>query len=139
MTKRLLALLAAVVVLGCAPRGALPGAGPLEAVDALDLNRYLGTWYEIAKYPNSFEKGLVAVKAQYSLREDGAIRVINSGLEGTFDGERKNAEGRAWVPDAEAPAKLRVSFFWPFASDYWAIALDPDYWWASPTVAISGY
>jgi lipocalin len=130
ITRRFVALLMATLVAGCAPSGALPGAGPLESVDTLDLDRYLGTWYEIAKYPNRFEKGLVAVKAQYSQREDGTIRVRNSGRESTFDGERDSAEGSLWVPHAEAPAKLRVSFFWPFSADYWVIALDPDYRWA---------
>jgi apolipoprotein D and lipocalin family protein len=130
MIKRLLALLSAALVAGCAPSGALPGAAPLEAVDALDIERYLGTWYEIAKYPNAFEDGLVAVTAAYSRREDGGIRVLNSGLQGSFEGERKSAEGKAWVPDATAPAKLRVSFFWPFAADYWVIGLDPEYRWA---------
>lgn len=130
MIKRILGLLGAALVAGCAPSGALPGAAPLEAVDALDLERYLGTWYEIAKYPNAFEKGLMAVTAEYSLREDGTVRVLNSGLQGSFDGERKSAEGKAWVPDPTAPAKLRVEFFWPFAAGYWVIALDPDYRWA---------
>lgn len=57
--KRLLALLSAALVAGCAPSGALPGAAPLQAVETLDLEPYLGTWYEIAKYPNPFEDGLV--------------------------------------------------------------------------------
>jgi apolipoprotein D and lipocalin family protein len=118
------------LVVGCGPSGALPGAAPLEAVDALDLDRYLGIWYEIAKYPNAFEEGLVAVTARYSLRKDGTVRVLNAGLQGSFDGERKSAEGKAWVPDATAPAELRVSFFWPFAADYWVIDLDPEYRWA---------
>jgi apolipoprotein D and lipocalin family protein len=124
------ALLAGALLLGCAPSGALPDAPPLEAVDSFDLERYLGTWYEIAKYPNTFEEGLVAVTAEYSLREDGTVRVLNSGRQGSFDGEWTSAEGKAWVPDAEAPAELRVSFFWPFSADYWVIALDPGYRWA---------
>ena len=122
--------LVAVALLGCAPSGALPDAEPLEAVADLDLDRYLGRWYEIAKYPNAFEEGLVAVTADYGRRDDGDIRVLNAGREGSFAGERQTAEGRAWVPDADAPAELRVSFFWPFAADYWVIALDPDYRWA---------
>jgi apolipoprotein D and lipocalin family protein len=72
----------------------------------------------------------VAVTARYSLRKDGTVRVLNAGLQGSFDGERKSAEGKAWVPDATAPAELRVSFFWPFAADYWVIDLDPEYRWA---------
>jgi lipocalin len=129
---RFLARLAAVpaLLLGCATSGALPGAGPLTSVDDLSIERYLGTWYEIAKYPNSFERGLVGVKADYSLRGDGDVRVMNSGYEGSFDGDRSTAEGHAWIPDPSEPAKLRVSFFWPFSGRYWVIALDPNYHWA---------
>lgn len=119
-----------ILAAGCATSGALPGAAPLDAVDSLELDRYLGTWYEIAKYPVSFEEGLVGVQAEYSLREDGDIRVLNSGYRETFDGELETAEGRAWMPDAAEPAKLEVRFFWPFTGDYWVIALDPDYRWA---------
>ncbi|MHC4932247.1 MAG: lipocalin family protein [Planctomycetota bacterium] len=114
----------------CASSGALPGAAPLQAVGEFDLELYLGRWYEIAKYPVSFEKGLVGVTAEYSLREDGNVRVLNAGYKGDFEGERSSAEGKAWVPDADQPAKLKVSFFWPFSGKYWVIALDPEYRWA---------
>jgi apolipoprotein D and lipocalin family protein len=127
------ALLGAFLLLGCAlhpPSGALPDAPPLAAVDAFDLQRYLGRWYEIAKYPNWFEAGLVAVTADYELGGDGEIRVLNAGRKGSFDGPVDSAEAHAWVPDDAAPAKLRVQFFWPFSADYWVIALDPDYRWA---------
>ena len=86
MTRRLLALLIAVLALGCAPSRAPPDAAPLEVVDRLDLERYLGTWYEIAKYPNRFEAGLVAVKAEYAWREDGSIRVVELGARGVVRG-----------------------------------------------------
>lgn len=119
-----------VLALGCSTSGALPGAAPLSAVESFDLSRYLGTWYEIAKYPVSFEEGLVGVQAEYSMRDDGDIRVLNSGFEETFDGERSTAEGKAWVPDPAEPAKLEVRFFWPFTGDYWVIALDPEYRWS---------
>jgi lipocalin len=121
-----------LLAVGCATNasGALPGAGPLTVVESFELPRYLGTWYEIAKYPVSFEEGLVGVQADYSLRGDGDVRVVNSGYRETFDGERSTAEGRAWVPDPSEPAKLRVRFFWPFHAPYWVIALDPRYEWA---------
>jgi lipocalin len=118
------------MVLGCRASGALPGAKPLASVPNLDLERYLGTWYEIAKYPVSFEKGLVGVTAKYSMRDDGKVRVENAGYKGTFEGERKTAIGKAWVPDPEKPAELKVSFFWPFAAKYWVIAIDPEYRWS---------
>jgi apolipoprotein D and lipocalin family protein len=115
---------------GCARSGALPGARPLEAVDTLDVDRYLGRWYEIERYPTSFQKGLVGVTAEYSRRPDGDIEVVNRGRVGTLDGREKSARARAWVPDPDEPARLRVRFFWPFAADYWVIALDPEYRWA---------
>lgn len=123
-------LLLPAMVLGCRASGALPDAKPLTSVPELDLQRYLGRWYEITKYPVSFEKGLVGVTADYSMRDDGKVRVENAGYEGSFAGPRKTAEGKAWVPDPERSAQLKVSFFWPFAARYWVIALDPDYRWA---------
>ena len=64
------------MILGCRASGALPNAKPLVSVPELDLERYLGKWYEIAKYPVSFEKGLVGVTAQYSMRDDGRVREL---------------------------------------------------------------
>lgn len=112
------------------PSGALPGAGPLTSVEEFSTERYLGLWYEIAKYPVSFEKGLVGITAHYSLDEDGEVQVVNSGREGTLDGELDQATATAWAPDPERPERLKVQFFWPFRGDYWVIALGPDYGWA---------
>ena len=119
-----------LVLLGCRASGALPGAGALISVEGFELERYLGTWYELSKYPVSFEQGLVGVQAEYSLRDDGDVRVLNSGRRGDFDGELDTAEGHAWIPDADHPERLKVSFFRPFRGDYWVVALDPDYRWA---------
>jgi apolipoprotein D and lipocalin family protein len=103
---------------------------PLEVVDSVDLDRYLGRWYEIASYPMFFQRGCTATTADYSLREDGLIKVINSCRKGTLDGKLKQAKGKAKVVDTETDAKLKVSFFGPFWGDYWIIDLDPDYQWA---------
>ncbi len=129
---RVLAAAVFVAATACAssPSGALPDAGPLESVDTLETERYLGLWYEIAKYPFRFEKGLVGVTAEYSLRDDGKIRVVNGGNKETLDGERTTSEGKAWAPDPEHPERLKVQFFWPFKGDYWVIALDPEYRWS---------
>jgi apolipoprotein D and lipocalin family protein len=105
-------------------------APPLEVVDSVDLDRYLGRWYEIASYPAWFQKNCTAVTADYSLREDGRIKVINSCRKGTLDGKAKQSTGRAKVVDPTTNAKLKVSFFGPFWGDYWIIDLDPDYQWA---------
>lgn len=96
-------------------------------VKELDLNRYLGTWYEIARFPHSFEKNLVGVTATYSLREDGKIRVINQGYKTTLDGELSVAEGKAKIPNPSEPGKLKVSFFWIFYADYNVLELDENY------------
>jgi apolipoprotein D and lipocalin family protein len=103
---------------------------PLEVVDHVDLERYLGTWYEIATIPQRFQKGCVGVTATYSLRTDGKIRVINRCRKETLDGPLRDVEGKAWVVDKTTNAKLKVQFFWPFSGDYWIIELDPDYRWA---------
>jgi len=102
----------------------------LEVVEHVDLDRYLGTWYEIASYPAWFQKNCAAVTAEYSLRDDGMIRVINSCRKGSLDGTLKQSTGRAKVVDQTTNAKLKVSFFGPFWGDYWIIDLDPAYRWA---------
>lgn len=103
---------------------------PLDTVDYVDLDRYLGKWYEIASYPAPFQEGCVATYAEYSLREDGKIRVVNRCSDKTPDGPERVAEGIARVVDEQTNAKLKVSFFWPFEGDYWIIDLDQDYQWA---------
>lgn len=101
-----------------------------STVKQLDLNRYLGTWYEIARFPHSFEKGLVGVTATYSLKPDGKIKVVNKGHKNTLDGPVEVAEGKAKIPDKNEPGKFRVSFFWIFYSDYLVMELDQkNYEW----------
>ncbi len=102
-------------------------AGRVQPVDRVEIERYLGTWYEIARYPHSFEENCYASQADYSLRDDGHIRVVNRCWLGGFEGELDEAIGKAWVVDETTQAKLKVQFFWPFSGDYWIIGLDPDY------------
>ena len=114
------------VLLAC--QSSLP---PLEPVQELDLNRYAGSWYEIASFPQRFQAGCVATRAEYTLREDGRVRVVNECRDENFDGELRRIEGKAWAPEpGEHPARLVVQFFWPFRGDYWVIALDPAYRYA---------
>ncbi|WP_297098724.1 lipocalin family protein [uncultured Draconibacterium sp.] len=102
-----------------------------SVVKELDLQKYLGTWYEIARYDHRFERGMVGVTANYSMRPDGKIKVVNSGYQDTLDGEYSEAIGKAKIPDPENdPAKLKVSFFWIFYGDYYVLELDEDYQWA---------
>lgn len=100
---------------------------PLSVVPYVDLTRYTGTWYEIARYPHSFQEGCVGSRATYTLREDGKISVLNECYDKTFDGKIRTAKGKAWVIDKNTNAKLKVSFFWPFAGDYWIIDLGETY------------
>lgn len=100
---------------------------PLETVPSVDVERYLGTWYEIASFPQRFQEGCTATTATYSLRADGQIDVLNKCRKDSLDGEEKSARGRARVVDAETNARLEVSFFRPFWGDYWIIDLGPDY------------
>jgi apolipoprotein D and lipocalin family protein len=126
MSLRPLSLLLAVAA--CAHSG--PGTPPLRTVERVDLDRYMGTWYEIASFPQSFQKGCVASTADYTLRPDGEVTVLNRCRDGSFDGKERSATGRAWVVDPQTNARLEVSFFWPFRGDYWIIDLDPEYRWA---------
>lgn len=104
---------------------------PLVFVDKLDKQRYLGRWYEVARFQHRFEKSLVGVTAQYTLCSDGKIRVVNSGFRYDLNGPYREAVGVAWVPDPRRPAALKVRFFWPFSGNYLVFGLDEkDYSWA---------
>lgn len=104
---------------------------PLHVVDEIELERYLGRWYEIASLPQRFQEGCVATTANYTRLDATRIRVENECRDETFDGELRRAEGLAWVVDPDQSlAKLKVQFFWPFSGDYWVIELDPEYRYA---------
>jgi apolipoprotein D and lipocalin family protein len=103
---------------------------PPKTVQRVELDRYMGTWYEIASFPQRFEKGCVASMATYSLRTDGRVNIINQCRNETFDGKLRTAKGTAWVVDKQTNAKLRVRFFWPFSADYWIIDLGLHYEYA---------
>ncbi len=104
--------------------------GTLQTVPHVDLGRYLGTWYEIASFPQSFQRGCTATTATYSMRPDGDIDVLNRCRKGSLDGKEDSARGRARVVDKATNAKLEVSFFRPFWGDYWIIDLGSDYEYA---------
>jgi apolipoprotein D and lipocalin family protein len=94
-------------------------------VQDFSLERYLGTWYEIARLDHSFERGLSHVQAEYSMREDGGVRVINKGFndnKAAWD----SAEGKAYFVEQPNIGKLKVSFFGPFYGAYNIIELDPN-------------
>lgn len=98
-----------------------------STITSFDLDRYLGRWYEIARYDHSFERGLVGSTAEYSLRDDGKIKVLNSGHLNTLDGPYKESIGKAKARKNGTPGQLQVSFFGPFYGDYDILELAPDY------------
>jgi apolipoprotein D and lipocalin family protein len=102
------------------------GPPPVQSVARVDPSRYMGRWYEIARLPNRFQKGCTRSYTDYSLRDDGQINVVNS-CRNEKDGSLRQAKGRAWVVDPASNARLKVSFFWPFRSDYWIIGLGKEY------------
>lgn len=98
---------------------------PLKTVDYVSLDKYCShQWYEIQKYPFWAEDGLRDVTASYSKMPDGRIQVVNQGIKS--DGTIKLSTGYATVDD-NSFSKLHVTFFWPFAGEYWIIKLDKDY------------
>lgn len=99
-----------------------------STVKNLDLKRYLGKWYEIARFDHRFERGLQGVTATYSMRDDGKIKVLNQGYKNGLNGERSTAKGKAKTTDE--PGKLKVAFFLFFYADYFVMELDDDYQWA---------
>jgi len=103
-----------------------------ETVKQLNLDKFLGKWYEIARFDHSFERGMSGVTATYSMREDGKIKVLNQGYKGGLNGMLSQAVGKAKIPKpTEEPGKLKVSFFWIFYGDYFVLELDEqNYHWA---------
>lgn len=128
MRTLIIALFSALVATGCTgtPEN-------VQAVTPFDVSRYNGTWYEIARMDHSFERGLSHVTANYSMRDDGGIRVLNRG----YSAERKEwseAEGKAYFVEDQNTGHLKVSFFGPFYGAYVVFGLDQDnYQWAFVT------
>jgi len=121
MKKSILILFTAMIF-----NSVIPQKTP-SVVSTVDLNRYMGMWYEIARLPNYFERKLKCTSANYTLRDDGRITVLNKGYYLTDPQKSTSARGVAWIPDRNSPAKLKVQFFWPFSGDYWIMELDKEY------------
>lgn len=101
----------------------------LPTVEKVNIEKYAGQWYEIARLPNSFEKDLKCVTATYTLKNN-KIEVLNKGYSIADPAKLSTAKGKAWLPDPAYPGRLKVSFFWPFAGNYYIISLDKDYQYA---------
>jgi apolipoprotein D and lipocalin family protein len=122
----------AFAIAGCAAlsRGPVGNRAVPQLAKSVDLDRYLGRWYEIARYEAPFQRGCEAVMADYSRKGDGTIRVLNSRRQGSVDGKLKTATGKAKIADGQTQAKLRVSFFGPFYGDYWVLDHADYYSWS---------
>lgn len=121
------------------PPDRLAGDQPPPVAEGVELDRYLGLWFEIARADHGFEENCQGVTAYYEYREDGDIRVINRCWDGALDGELDVAEGRARVASPVTNAKLEVSFFGPFYGDYWILDVADDYSWAVVSEAAGRY
>lgn len=128
--KALTTLLAALTLSGCVTGGDYRDTSvPITTLPQVDLNRYQGLWYEIARFPVSFEDGCVGVTAEYKLNDDGSVLVINTCKEGSLTVEPRRATARATAKDA-TNAKLAVDFvpYIPFTDgDYWILDIDEGY------------
>jgi apolipoprotein D and lipocalin family protein len=125
-----LAALGSILLLAGCHWGSRQATPPLAVVPSVDLSRYLGKWYEIAKYPNRFQRGCVGATAEYSLSPDGKrVDVVNRCRE-VESGKEKSIRGKARVVDPATNAKLSVTFFWPFSGDYWILAVGAEYEYA---------
>jgi apolipoprotein D and lipocalin family protein len=124
---------AALALGACATlqRGPVGNAAVPQPAKPIDLNRYAGLWYEIGRYENGFERGCEGVTAQYTVRDDGLVGVLNTCRQGAVDGPEKTSEGKAKIVEGSENAKLKVSFFGPFyVGDYWVLDHADDYSWS---------
>lgn len=101
----------------------------LPTVEKVDISKYSGRWYEIARLPNSFEKGLECVTATYTQKSNGKMEVLNKGYSAE-KGSYKTSKGTARVHDGTFPGRLKVTFFWPFSGNYYILSLDEKYQYA---------
>ena len=119
--KKLIMILIATFTLNCF-------AEDPQVVAKVDVSRYMGLWFQIAHYPNFFQRDCLRSTAEYAVLESGKVSVFNSCTLKT--GEMSTIKGEAFIPDATETAKLKVDFGFAFLGDYWIIDLDPNYQWA---------
>jgi apolipoprotein D and lipocalin family protein len=108
----------------------MTNAQPLETVPNVDLARYAGKWYEIASFPQRFQKGCHCTTAEYGLTDKGYVTVVNRCRKDSVNGKETGITGKAFVDEGTGNAKLKVQFFWPFKGKYWIIDLADDYSYA---------
>jgi apolipoprotein D and lipocalin family protein len=103
---------------------------PLETVSYVDPERYAGLWYEIASFPQSFQKGCFCTTARYTKTDKGYLIVENRCRKDSLSGKEVSIKGKAFIEPNTGNSKLKVQFFWPFKGKYWIIGLAEDYSWA---------
>jgi len=102
----------------------------LPTVPGVQIEKFMGVWYEIARFPHRFERDLTGVTATYEMKENGSISVLNQGYKYSLDGKHKKANGIARMPDPKEPGFLQVSFFLCFWADYLILEMDSNYTYA---------
>ncbi len=105
-------------------------AQSLQTVDSVNIDKYCGKWFEIASYPQKFQKGCFATTAEYTLSDKGYVIVENRCKKDSLNGRSSYIKGKAFVKKGSNNAKLKVQFFWPFKGKYWIILLADDYSYA---------
>jgi apolipoprotein D and lipocalin family protein len=105
-------------------------AQPLQTVPFVDLKKYAGKWYEIASFPQWFQKGCTGTTAEYTITDQGYVLVENRCNKDSIRGKQSYSKGKAFVVKNTGNAKLNVQFFWPFKGKYWIIDLAEDYSYA---------
>jgi len=128
-TSGFLMIMFGLMMFGCIT-GEDSGQAPLMTVAHVDLEKYAGEWYEIARYPNRFQHDCPASKATYTLLPNGKVEVLNECWDQGYAKVLRSVKGKARVVDKSSNAKLKVTFFWPFSGDYWIIDLGDDYEYA---------
>ena len=129
LRMRVLLSIGYIFIPACAPFSA-PEVPPLETVSFVDVEQYMGKWYEIASYPTFFNTRCTATTAEYTLQDDGTVQVVNECRIGDPSGRVNRIEGTARVVNDETNAELKVRFFLFGQGDYWIIDLDENYQWA---------
>lgn len=102
----------------------------LQTVPYVDLKKYAGKWYEIASFPQRFQKGCNCTTAEYTPTDKGYVIVENRCNKDSINGKQSYIKGKAFVVENSGNAKLKVQFFWPFRGKYWIIELADDYSYA---------
>ena len=119
-------VVATLIYISCRYATAASGQPQVTTAPKVDLQKYMGKWHEISRLEHNFQKYCIGSHAEYNLRSDGEVEVINRCID-ERDGSTKEAKGRAWSIDPASNSRLKVSFFWPFRGDYWIIELGEKY------------